>query len=104
TPGEDQQDRPRTLKEALARQPDNQLPARKMKQDGGVKRARAISSLDVAATEFGAYDAALERAIVSRWLGLLDSRNFSGEGVGKVVVQFRLNADGSVSEVRFGET
>ena len=31
-------ERPRTIKEALARQQQNQLPGEKMKQDGGVSR------------------------------------------------------------------
>jgi outer membrane biosynthesis protein TonB len=104
TPGENEQDRPRTLKEARARQPNNRLVGEKMKQDGGVKRRNLASSLDVAGSEFGAYNAAIISAVQNRWYDLLDSRNYAGEQIGSVTVKFRLNADGSISEVAFVDT
>jgi len=100
TAGQDQQDRPRTLKEAMAR-PNNRLVGEKMKQEGGVKHRSIVSSLDVTATEFGAYDAAIIAAVQNRWYDLLNSRNYSGEQIGKVTLKFRLNADGSISQVAF---
>lgn len=100
TPGQDQQDRPRTLKDAMSR-PNNRLVGEKMKQEGGVKRRSIVSSLDVTATEFGAYDAAIIAAVQNRWYDLLNSRNYSGEQIGKVTLKFRLNQDGSISQVAF---
>jgi hypothetical protein len=101
TPGENEQDRPRTLKEAMARQPNNRLVGEKMKQNGGVRRRNLASSLDVIGSEFGAYNAAIISAVQNRWYDLLDSRNYAGEQIGSVTVKFRLNADGSISEVAF---
>jgi len=103
SPGKEQQDRPRTLKEALLRnkQLNNRLAGEKMKQDGGVKRRSVMSSLDVTATEFGAYDAAIIAAVQNRWYDLLENRQYAGEQTGKVTLKFRLNVDGSVSEVSF---
>jgi len=100
-PGDAPKKRPGSIAEAKARlQANNKLSGQKMKQEGGVKRHSNIqSSLDVMNTAFGAYDAAIVAAIQNRWYDLLDSRNFAGEAVGKVTVRFRLNADGSISEL-----
>jgi hypothetical protein len=68
-----------------------------MKQNGGVPRQG--SALDVKATGFGEYDAALVEAITQHWYDLLDSQQFALDRTGKVVVQFRLNFDGTVSDV-----
>jgi protein TonB len=93
--------RPRTIKEALARQPPNQLAGQKMKQEGGVKHAAISSSLDVTATAFGAYDAMIIAAIQNHWYSLLDERNFGYERSGRVTISFRLHADGTVTNVEF---
>lgn len=97
--------RPRTLAEARARQPQRyaQAPGQKMKQEGGVRRHALESSLNVLATPFGAYDAALIDAVRNRWYDLLDQRSFAGARTGKVMLQFHLNADGHVSEMRLME-
>ena len=73
-----------------------------MRQEGGVKR-RGESSLDVTATGFGAYDAAVIAAVQNRWYDLLDSRNYSGDRTGKVTLRFHLNSDGTISEMGFVE-
>jgi outer membrane biosynthesis protein TonB len=102
-PGEAPRERPRTIREALARMPNNQLAGQKMKQDGGVRRRGLTSTLDVSATAFGAYDAAIIAAVQNQWYQLLDDRNYAGERTGRVTVKFHLNADGSVSEMSFLE-
>jgi hypothetical protein len=99
--GEDEHARPRTLKEARARQPNNQLAGQKMKQEGGVRNAAVTSSLDVASTVFGAYDAKIIAAIQNRWYSLLDEQNFGFYRSGRVSVRFRLHADGSVTQLEF---
>jgi hypothetical protein len=89
--------RPRTIKEALAQQ--NQMPGVQMKQDGGVRRHASIPSHDVKLTGFGEYDHALIEAITQRWYDLLDSQRFALDRSGKVVLQFRLHYDGTVTEM-----
>ena len=92
--------RPRTIKEALARQQDSRLPGEKMKQDGGVQRRQQMASLDTKATPFGAYDAALVEAISQRWYTLLDEREYASDSRGKVVLQFRLHYDGRITDMK----
>jgi len=89
--------RPRTLRQALAQQ--HQLPGPQMKQDGGVRRAALVPSLDVRATPFGAYDAAFIQAVTQRWYDLLDSREFARDRTGKVILRFHLNYDGRISDM-----
>jgi hypothetical protein len=101
TPGENEHDRPRTLKEALARQPNNRLTGEKMKQEGGVRRRNLASSLDVVGSPFGEYNARIISAVQNRWYDLLDNRNYAGEQIGSVTIKFRLHADGHISEVSF---
>lgn len=90
--------RPRTVKEALARQ-ETGLPGRKMKQVGGVKRRLEISAMDARATLFGAYQERLVAAIVQRWYDLLEERAYTMENGGKVVVNFSVHYDGTISGV-----
>lgn len=91
-------DRPRTLAEARRRQG---LAGEMMRQEGGVSR-RGRLSLDVKATAFGAYDAALIAAVQQRWYNLLDSAPFAQRS-GKVVLQFRLHYDGRISDMEVNE-
>jgi hypothetical protein len=97
-------ERPRTIEEALARQQQSgRLTGEKMKQEGGVKRHAVVSSLDVRATPFGAYDAAIIAAVQNRWYELLDARNYASDQRGKVNLKFRLHSDGTVSEIKLVE-
>ena len=89
--------KPRTIAEALARLPDNQLAGQKMKQEGGVHRKLNLSLFDAAATPFGAYDQYLIAAIQSHWYALLEERSYAAESRGKVVLQFVLHPDGRVT-------
>ncbi len=106
TQGQAEHERPRTIKEALARLNPSEyagLAGEKMKQDGGVKRVDLQSSLDVRATPFGAYDAAIVAAVQNRWYYLLFQRDFVGERTGKVVLEFRLHSDGRVTDMKVNE-
>jgi TonB family protein len=97
--------RPRTILEAKMREEQrNQVSGQKMKQEGGVRHRLDISSFDVKASPYGAYDLALIDAIQQRWNDLLDSRQFALDRTGKVVVQFTLNYDGRVSDVEIVES
>jgi len=96
-------ERPRTIREALARQPQNQLPGQKMQQNGGVGRRAELASFDTKSTEFGAYDAALVAAISQRWFTLLDERDYASDSRGKVVLQFVLHYDGRVTDMNMPE-
>jgi hypothetical protein len=98
-PPEPKRPRPRTLAEVQAQTP--LLAGQKFKQDGGLRRHGTVS-LDVKATPFGAYDLAFIRAVEARWYSLLDSSSYV-ERSGKVVVEFRLNSDGRISEIKMNE-
>ena len=89
--------RPRTLKEAMARQ---QLPGQQMRQDGGVRRQAVWSSLDAKATPFGEYDRKIVEAVTQRWYDLLDSRHFAQDRTGKVTLHFKLKFDGTIEAMR----
>ena len=94
--------RPRTLAQARAQKGITQGP--KMQQDGGVRRHRLDSGLDVKATPFGAYDAAFIAAVQARWYSLLDERDFVGNQSGKVVLEFRLTWDGRIADMRIADS
>jgi outer membrane biosynthesis protein TonB len=97
------EERPRYRKLADARAAQSALAGEKMKQEGGVKRY-SIEGLDVRSTPFGGYDRAIIDAIQKRWFDLLDQRDYSRSGSGKVVLSFRLNVDGSVTGLRVMES
>jgi hypothetical protein len=98
--GTAEQPRPRTIKEALQRQNRNQLAGQKMKQEGGTKRRLEFTSLDAKATPFGDYDAAFIEAVESRWFSLLDNMSYDGYRRGRVVLKFRLNYDGRITDMQ----
>jgi outer membrane biosynthesis protein TonB len=89
-----QHERPHTLAEA------HQLAGDKMKEDGGVKRSHVSASLDAVGSPFGEYDERVVAAIQEHWYNLLDSQRFTQGTGGRVVVQFHLNRDGSISNMR----
>jgi hypothetical protein len=93
-----QQDRPRTLRQALAQR--DQLPGPQMQQDGGVPRRAMWSSLDVKATAFGDYDRELIEAVQQRWDDLLDNHRYAEDRDGKVILRFKLKPDGTVIEMQ----
>jgi hypothetical protein len=102
-PPETKRPRPRTIQEALARQPDNRLAGQKMRQEGGVQRKLNISLFDAAASPFGAYDKYLIYAIQRRWYDLLDERNYAAESRGKVVLNFVMHPDGRVTDMTMSD-
>ena len=89
-------DRPRTLAAARARKA--MLTGEKMKQEGGA-RQRGQLSFDVRATAFGAYDQAFIAAVQQRWYDLLETTPYTQRS-GKVIVEFRLNYDGRISDIK----
>jgi len=104
--GQDQQTRPRTLAEAkmLRQQQGHPIPGQMMKQDGGVQRRMPTSSLDTKSTLTGAYDTAFIAAVTQRWYDLLDSQQFALNRTGRVVLHFRLNYDGRISDMQIEDT
>lgn len=101
---QDQQEepRPRTLKEAYA-QLARRLPSITMKEDGGAERKAQVPEFDVKLTGFGDYDERFKETVEQNWWNLLDSRRFAMDRTGNVVLLFRLNYDGSISQMRFGD-
>jgi hypothetical protein len=75
------------------------MQGEKMEQEGGVKRRAVESSLDVKATPFGAYDAAIVAQIQQRWYDLLDQSDFVRGHTGKVVLEFRLTYRGRIADM-----
>jgi hypothetical protein len=68
-----------------------------------VKRQLRLAAFDAKGTTFGLYDAAFIRAVRQRWYDLLDNINFSFDRHGRVVLQFRLNYDGTISDMKVVE-
>jgi hypothetical protein len=98
--GTAEESRPRTIKEAMLRQHRNQLVGERMKQEGGVSRVHLDPGFDVKATPFGQYDAEFIEAVQSRWYDLLDNMSYDGYRRGKVVVEFRLNYNGYITDMK----
>jgi hypothetical protein len=97
-------ERPRTLAQAHALQPQSSpLPGKKMKQDGGVRHQGNVA-LDVQGSPFGDYDGRLIYAVQRSWDSLLESRQYAGEQTGKVTIHFRLHSDGTISQVTEGQS
>src|SRR6185437_6551515 len=92
----------RTLAEAEMHQAG--IAGEKMRQEGGVKRNRVLASFDAKSTAFGDYDAQIIAAIQQRWYDLLDNPVFATARPGKVTVEFRLNFDGRVTDMRVIES
>jgi len=93
--------RPRTIKEALLQK--NLLPGQKMKQTGGVERRGRVSP-DAKMTGFGAYDRQFIDAVSSRWYDLLDNMSYDAYRSGYVKLEFNLNYDGRITEMKVLET
>ncbi len=92
--------RPRRLDQARLQKG---IAGERMKQAGGVRRFSLEPSLDVRATPFGSYDALIIAAIQKRWYDLLASRDFAANYSGKVIVEFRLNSNGRVTDMKVTE-
>ena len=73
-------------------------------QDGGAARLSLVPSLDVKSSPFGNYDSQMIYAIQQRWYYFLDQGRFAFEKSGKVVVRFKLDADGGVRDVTVQES
>jgi hypothetical protein len=89
--------RPRTVAEARAAK--GLLIGPKMRQDGGVERRGHIEAFNVKATPFGAYDAAFIAAVEQCWHNLLEDNQISQRS-GKVVLEFKLNSDGRITDMK----
>jgi outer membrane biosynthesis protein TonB len=103
TDGQAERPRPRTVAEAKARLAQQQrlsTAGEKARQDGGVRRRNVATTLNAIGTPFGAYDAAIVAAIQERWYGLLEERSYASDKSGKVVLEFRLNYDGRVTDLK----
>ena len=95
--------RPRTIQQALAQSNQRRTPGVAMRQEGGVSRRLETSLFDVKSTPFGEYDAEFVDAVTYRWYSLLDSQQFALDRTGRVRVQFHLNHDGSITDIKLLE-
>src|SRR5678810_1047162 len=87
----------------MLRQNLHQIPGQKAKQDGGAQQ-RPNTSYTVKATGFGAYDRAFIDAVSSRWYDLLDNMSYDAYQPGRVKLEFLLNYDGRITEMKILET
>jgi outer membrane biosynthesis protein TonB len=104
--GDSPKPRPRTIAEARAQQAQQQplkTAGQRAKQDGGVRNRNVSSTLDAIGSPFGVYDAAIVAAIQNRWFDLLEERGYASERTGKVVLEFRLNYDGRITNLKVVE-
>ena len=76
------------------------LRGEKMQQPGGAKFRAPEAAFDVKVTSFGNYDREFIAAVQQRWYQLLEARNTVP---GKVVVEFRLNYDGRITDLKVVE-
>ena len=72
----------------------------KMKQSGGARRLALDPSFDVKITSFGNYDREFIEAVQQRWYQLLEGRSTVA---GKIVVEFRLNYSGRITDLKVVE-
>jgi hypothetical protein len=68
-----------------------------------VQNHARVPSFNVKVTGFGDYDARFVEAVSQNWYNLLDSQRFALDRTGRVVLLFRLNYDGSISQMRLGD-
>jgi hypothetical protein len=99
---EQEQPRPRTLKEAYAEMA-KRLPSITMSQDGGVGRHELRAAFDVKVTGFGDYDERFKETVEQNWWNLLASQRFAQDRTGNAVLLFRLNYDGTITQLHVGE-
>jgi hypothetical protein len=85
-----------TIAEQKRRLEVGRLASRKMKQPGGVARI-GIQTLDVRLTGYGDYDARFVQSVRLAWLRFRDKPGWFHPG--KVVVDFKLHHDGTISEL-----
>ena len=95
-----QSERPRKLSQVLP----HHLPGLESFQDGGVQRHALVSSFDTEGTVLGNYDAAFIDAVQQYWDDELERINYASAETGKVQLQFRLNYDGRISDLKVVQT
>lgn len=76
------------------------LRGEKMKQHGGARQLALDPGFDVKVTSFGDYDREFIAAVQQCWYELLEGRNTVP---GKIIVEFRLNYDGRITELKVAE-
>lgn len=99
TVGNRPKSRPRTL--AAARAARGILQGEPIKQEGGV-RNRGKIAFDTKATPFGEYDRLFIAAVERTWHQLLEDHR-GNQRSGRVVVDFKLNSDGRITEMRVSD-
>ena len=72
----------------------------KMKQQGGAKRLSLQPAFDVKVTSFGDYDREFISAVQQCWYQLLEDRSTVP---GRIVVEFHLNYDGRITDLKVVE-
>ncbi len=95
-PGRLENTRAPTLSDQKRRLKTGMLASRKMKQEGGVTHI-GVPALDVRLTGYGDYDARFVQAVRLAWLRFREKPGWFHPG--RVVVDFKLHHDGTISEL-----
>jgi hypothetical protein len=99
--------RPRTVAAARAQMdhnPQSALVGQKMFQDGGVQRFSVQPSIDTKGSPLGGYDARFIAAVQECWYALLEQQRYSLDRLGKVTVEFRLTAEGRITDMKVADS
>jgi len=99
--GKAPQPRPRTIAQARAQLPQaSGIVGEKMKLEGASRLQRVMSSFDTEGTIWGQYDAKFIAIVKSQWYQFLDQHPEAFNWAGRVVVKFRLNHDGRITDLQ----
>lgn len=87
--------------EALAQvRPKSSTPAADIVKKTSPRITMNNASVDAMASPFGEYDSAIIAAIKKHWLYLLQQDDYVRGNYGKVVLEFRMHADGRITNLR----
>src|SRR5687768_4951155 len=101
TAAEKPREKPRTLREAMMRNPA--IAGAKSQQEGGVQKRAHVAMVDAKGSPFGNYDNVFIGIVQERWYNLLENNRFMMDRRGKVVVTFRLHYDGRITQLETDE-
>ncbi len=94
-------EKPRTLREAMMRNPA--IAGAKSQQEGGVQKRAHVAMVDAKGSPFGNYDNVFIGIVQERWYHLLENNRFMMDRRGKVVLTFRLHYNGRITQLETDE-
>ena len=83
--------------------PSPGIPGERMQLDGSTREQQLLSSFNTEGTIWGSYDAKFIAIIKSQWYHFLDQHPEAFNWAGRVVVRFRLQHDGRITDLEVVE-